>query len=772
MVLPLGVLTAAQGHPMLVELKSGETLNGHLVQCDTWMNLTLREVVQTSPDGDKFMRLPEVYVKGNHIKYVQVQDEILDIVKEQDGGRQGGFRGGRGGQGRGDHGGRGGGDRGRGGRGQGRGRGRGRGGGRDISSLVILSGDAHVTWRLNRAGGNTPSIFSTLTRNLGPPTDAIINQTCLNQAVTTTTRSSRHFASNGAAAAIPTTTTSNVPPSRQQWVVQPRRKKHEKQNLKPPVRGISDPTSAQEIYAFLHSLRHSTSQHVPIRRVVDFLVKYHGSEKKKAVDMRIYEALAVANWDPSGSAGELTSLFARARKEGGPLSLGFLHAVLKGLAVHPHYLLRIKVLHELRELGSSRSKGQQVGNGDEDVDAAGLTADARGSLALGLLRDGQLEMAVDFVEDMLDRRVPFPAWVLDVVICVLAKRGHADVAVQLMTRRHHHHSSEVESSASAASAGEGASASAYSLWYLLLDHCVAQHRYRETKFIWDELVERRGISPSDGTVTDLLGMAARVGDDGLASRALEVLAGRMRLAVHHYEAMVECYATKKDLRAAMGVLCIMLRAGIQPEAGSTRAIYSLLLTRDEGVEEAVGVLEDLRGEYNDLPVAAVDVVLEGLCRKGHVDRAVALYGDIPRLCTEGPSSRTLGLVLQHASEPAHALFALKQLELSTVPRRPFMFRDIMRCALVAGDPMVAYRVLVVDGEEDKQGVAWEDRDLVLRAVHALARCEGEERAREVLEVAGGRLDLEGVDVEALINDGLEEGSLEDEHRGNTVGPPP
>ena len=34
---------------MLVELKNGETLNGHLVTCDTWMNLTLKEVVQTSP---------------------------------------------------------------------------------------------------------------------------------------------------------------------------------------------------------------------------------------------------------------------------------------------------------------------------------------------------------------------------------------------------------------------------------------------------------------------------------------------------------------------------------------------------------------------------------------------------------------------------------------------------------------------------------------------------------------------------------------------------
>lgn len=72
---------------MLVELKNGETLNGHLVQCDTWMNLTLKEVVQTSPvgihscahlenltddiglkEGDKFMKLPEVYVKGNNVR--------------------------------------------------------------------------------------------------------------------------------------------------------------------------------------------------------------------------------------------------------------------------------------------------------------------------------------------------------------------------------------------------------------------------------------------------------------------------------------------------------------------------------------------------------------------------------------------------------------------------------------------------------------------------------------------------------------------------------
>jgi small nuclear ribonucleoprotein (snRNP)-like protein len=36
----------------LVELKNGETYNGHLVSCDTWMNVHLREVICTSKVGD------------------------------------------------------------------------------------------------------------------------------------------------------------------------------------------------------------------------------------------------------------------------------------------------------------------------------------------------------------------------------------------------------------------------------------------------------------------------------------------------------------------------------------------------------------------------------------------------------------------------------------------------------------------------------------------------------------------------------------------------
>ncbi|KAI0629696.1 hypothetical protein C8Q77DRAFT_1220301 [Trametes polyzona] len=81
--LPLSLLNAAQNKPMLVELKNGETFNGHLVNCDNFMNITLREVYQTSAEGDRFWKLKECYIRGSTIKYLRVPDTLLDAVKEE-----------------------------------------------------------------------------------------------------------------------------------------------------------------------------------------------------------------------------------------------------------------------------------------------------------------------------------------------------------------------------------------------------------------------------------------------------------------------------------------------------------------------------------------------------------------------------------------------------------------------------------------------------------------------------------------------------------------
>ena len=117
-MLPLSLLKTACGNPMLVELKNGETYNGNLVSCDTWMNVHLKEVICTSKDGDRFWRMAECYVRGNTIKYICVPDEVLEKVEEENL-KRAASRPQTGGRGRGR--GRGEGGRGRGGRGEGRG---------------------------------------------------------------------------------------------------------------------------------------------------------------------------------------------------------------------------------------------------------------------------------------------------------------------------------------------------------------------------------------------------------------------------------------------------------------------------------------------------------------------------------------------------------------------------------------------------------------------------------------------------------------------------
>ncbi|KAL4400454.1 RNA processing protein [Malassezia pachydermatis] len=69
---------------MLVELKNSETFNGHLVACDNYMNITLRDVYQTSPSGEQFWKMPEVYIKGSTIKYCRVADDLIDAVRESE----------------------------------------------------------------------------------------------------------------------------------------------------------------------------------------------------------------------------------------------------------------------------------------------------------------------------------------------------------------------------------------------------------------------------------------------------------------------------------------------------------------------------------------------------------------------------------------------------------------------------------------------------------------------------------------------------------------
>ena len=62
----------------LVETKNGESYDGILTGADTYMNLRLRDVVVTAPDGLTFCKHPVAFIRGNNIKSIQMPGDILE----------------------------------------------------------------------------------------------------------------------------------------------------------------------------------------------------------------------------------------------------------------------------------------------------------------------------------------------------------------------------------------------------------------------------------------------------------------------------------------------------------------------------------------------------------------------------------------------------------------------------------------------------------------------------------------------------------------------
>ena len=61
----------------MIECKNGESYDGVLKACDTFMNMQIGDVTITSPNGT-FTRCGEVFIRGNNIKAIQFEPEVLE----------------------------------------------------------------------------------------------------------------------------------------------------------------------------------------------------------------------------------------------------------------------------------------------------------------------------------------------------------------------------------------------------------------------------------------------------------------------------------------------------------------------------------------------------------------------------------------------------------------------------------------------------------------------------------------------------------------------
>jgi U6 snRNA-associated Sm-like protein LSm4 len=83
MVLPLSLLKSSQNQQMLIELKNGDTYIGEMVGCDSWMNVHLKDSIFTSKDGDKFVKIKEIFIRGPTIKLMHIPEEVMSAVNDE-----------------------------------------------------------------------------------------------------------------------------------------------------------------------------------------------------------------------------------------------------------------------------------------------------------------------------------------------------------------------------------------------------------------------------------------------------------------------------------------------------------------------------------------------------------------------------------------------------------------------------------------------------------------------------------------------------------------
>ncbi|KAL2262592.1 hypothetical protein VTK26DRAFT_807 [Humicola hyalothermophila] len=457
-----------------------------------------------------------------------------------------------------------------------------------------------------------------------------------------------------------------------------------------PAKTLRAKTSV--IYEALRAMRGGRKALAPrIRSLVEYLVRTRGERP----NLLLYEALVTANWDPTtGSAGELSAILKEMKKEGIEPSEGFYHCALKLLSVHPDYLTRITILQEMKERGMQ------------------LADEGRFSVALAMLREGQYEMAMEYLDDMWLKGIQVPGWVLDIFYYVLAKHGFLDEALHLLQQRVNRADGDV-------------TALPIGIWHSLLDECTRSLHQEGTRFAWEKMVRPGTLNPSDGVALGVLNTAARHGDPALATEVIQLLAGRrIKLGPHHYEALLDSYVQAGDLENAFRVLCIMAEAGVQPDQSSTRSIFLVLRDTPERADEIVGMLSNL-SEQHAVPVAAINVLLEALAKTGDMGRTLEVYRRVHRLCASGPNRQTFLLLLENCENAETAGFLASEMHRYSVRSSPMILDNLIRCFAYDG-PLSAVLGYLLELTHSVSARSWVSKDTLMCV---LERCYREKDRR-------------------------------------------
>ncbi|KAI4110076.1 MAG: hypothetical protein L6R37_000209 [Teloschistes peruensis] len=435
-------------------------------------------------------------------------------------------------------------------------------------------------------------------------------------------------------------------------------------SLKRPQETSQSELSTDVLYEKLRKVS-ATGDYTRIHEILRTLIEKCGEQPNR----RHYQAMLLGNTDAQhGSPAEV-------------------------LAIHPDYLLRRHVLEEL---------GQRWFN---------LSDEGWQDVIVGLLRDKQLEVATETLQNVQQEGVRIQPWLYDLVLFNLCEAGEYDEALSILRFR----------------IDTGEQAISGNVWHDVLDSASRAFHHEATLYAWRKRVETSYLNPSSGVCLNVLDTAARHSDSRLATDVIRILGNRSeKLQRYHYEALIESYLPS-DLQTALTVLTLMASSRIRPTESSTRAIFLHLQQSSDLPESALAILRDLKQQQRPIPVEAVNVIIESYIYHDQFDTALETYKMLHTLCPSGAVTGTFNTLFRGCrSSKEIAMFLASEMVAMKVPPNALTYdRLVLVCVEASStkeDLTDAWRYV-----EEMRGGGWWLRLGTAKALAKKACALGDER---------------------------------------------
>ncbi|KAF4998356.1 hypothetical protein FGRMN_3236 [Fusarium graminum] len=349
-----------------------------------------------------------------------------------------------------------------------------------------------------------------------------------------------------------------------------------------------------------------------IINIVKYLIKF----RDHPLDALIYESMLAAMAAPGGSSEGVRRILADMRNQNIPLNAEECYLALEALTVHPEYVLRQEVMETM------------------DRHWFEYTMSAKQNIAVAMLREGQYELAMDKLTQLMDGPERIDIWVYDMYILEFGRMGFLAEMLYLLKQRKH---------------AKGTDPSFRNIQLMALDMFSQGFHHAGTLFVWADVIKTSIHNPSNGILENVLATAAKHGDADLATEVLNMLSHRGKLDQYHHDAIIEAFATAGDVAGAFVALSTLQNAGWFVDQGTTRPILQALLTDTALIHKSVYTIHTMHKE-GPVSLDAVMVTIEALARTQTSEAAMSLFRDTYRFTGKNPRYRDIWNILQYCAE--------------------------------------------------------------------------------------------------------------------------